>query len=765
MLLKKMLRDMKHNKTQFISIFLMAFLGVFVYSGIGGEWYGLYKTSSGYYEATNLADVWIYGKNFTKEDAASVSKAPGVRQVQRRLSLDAVAHLSNSPSVKLHIIEDNSISKFLLSSGEDFSAASDGIWLDELFAQARHLKSGDTITLSVLGRNIQKKILGTILSPEYVFATGANDIVPNHSNFGFAYLSAAALPKGLDIPFTDLLVKTEPISSQATEAQSASALENRIDSALKGRYSVYLNRENFLSYSMFSDEIQQHKAMGSVFPVVFLAIALLTILTTMTRLVNSQRTQLGTLKALGFQNKAILFHYISYGFWLSLAGAVLGVLLGPLTLPRLFYGALKTTYTLPEWKPEMPPEIFIMALLTVLMCCLTTYLACRSNLKDSPSQTLRPKAPKEMRQGKRDYTRLWTRLGFNLQWNLRDMGRNKVRSIMAVAGALGCSALLVCAFGMQDSLDDVLQWQYKDLNRFTTKLSLAENLSSDTVDSVLAQTDGEALMEGAVEIKANGVKKSGELLVTDKVSLIKYTDPQRNFMELPPDTISISYKMSRLLGVTRGDTVSWHVYGQEEWVTGKIGAVYRSPVSQGITLSKELYEKLGFHFVPTAVVTNRLIDTLPPGVESQWSARALTESYETMTEAMSIMVYVLILAAALLAIVVLYNLGVLAFTERLRELATLKVMGFQSGKIRNLLLTQNIWLSAAGILLGIPCGKWLIDFMLSFMGDSFDMMCRLTIFNVAVSSAITCLLSIAVSFLFTGKIKRIDMVSSLKGVE
>ncbi|OPX44431.1 outer membrane-specific lipoprotein transporter subunit LolC [Ruminiclostridium hungatei] len=757
MLLKKMLRDMKNHKTQFISIFLMAFLGVFVYSGIGGEWYGLYKTSSGYYEDTNLADVWIYGNNFSKEDAASVSRVAGVRQVQRRLSLDAVADFDNSPSIKLHIIEDNSVSKFLPVSGENFSSASDGIWLDDLFARAKHLKSGDSITLSVLGKKLQKKILGTILSPEYVFATGANDIVPNHNNFGFAYLSAAALPKGINIPFTDLLVKTDSLS--------APSLESSIDNALKGRYSVYLNRDDFLSYSMFSDEIQQHKAMGSVFPAVFLSIALLTILTTMTRLVNSQRTQLGTLKALGFRNKAILFHYIAYGFWLSLAGTVLGVILGPLALPRLFYGAMKTTYTLPEWKPAIPPEIFIMALLTVLMCCLTTYLACRSNLKDTPSQALRPKAPKEMKQRARDYTPVWTRLGFNLQWNLRDMARNKVRSVMAVAGALGCSALLVCAFGMQDSLDDVVQWQYKDLNRFSTKLSLAENISRDTLDSVLSQTDGEALMEGAVEIKANGRRKPGELLVTDKVSLIKYTDPGRNYMELPSDMISISYKMSRLLGVKQGDTVSWHVYGQEKWITGKIGAVYRSPVSQGITLTREMYEKLGFSFAPTAVVTNRQIDTLPTGAESIWSDRDLTESYETMTEAMSIMVYVLILAAAILAIVVLYNLGVLSFTERLRELATLKVMGFQSGKIRRLLLTQNIWLSITGVIFGIPCGKWLIDFMLSFMGDSFDMMCRLTVLNVVVSSVITCLLSIAVSFLFTGKIKRIDMVSSLKGVE
>ncbi|MDF2986712.1 MAG: transporter permease protein [Eubacterium sp.] len=757
MLFKKMLRDMNHNKTQFISIFIMAFLGVFIYSGVGGEWVGLQKTSNTYYDTTNFANVWIYGKNFSENNAEAVSKVEGVSQVQRRLSLDAVGEFDNSPGLKLHFVEKNNISKCYIISGQDFSEDSDGIWLDDMFARAKGLEPGETITLSVLGTKFEKKIMGTILSPEYVFAAGGNDIVPNHSNFGFGYLPAKAFPKGMDIFYTELLVET----GRTPDAR----LENDIAAALSGHYSVYLDRKNFPSYSMFYEEIQQHKAMGSVFPIVFLVIALLTILTTMTRMVNNQRTQIGTLKALGFKKRKILFHYISYGFWLSLSGALLGAVVGPLTLPNLFYGALKTTYTLPEWKPAISPVFFVMAMLTVLVCTFATYMACRSNLLDTPSQTLRPKAPKVMKQGGYENTALWAKLGFSTQWNLRDISRSKIRSAMAVVGVLGCSALLVCAFGMQDSLDDVITWQYSDINQFSTKLSLSEKVSEQNIDKILSQTEGQALMEGAVEIKANDIKKTGELAVTDNVSLIRHTSPQRDFMELPSDKISISYKMSKLLGVKTGDEISWHIYGQEKWVTGKIGAIYRSPVSQGITLSKELFEKLGFTFAPTSIVTMQVVDKLPDGVESKWSKADLTESYETMTEAMNIMVYILIIAAALLAVVVLYNLGVLSFTERQRELATLKVIGFQSNKIRHLLLTQNIWLTAVGIVMGIPCGKWLIDYMMSFMGDSFDMMSIVTALTIVVSTVITFVVSVVVNLMFSGKIRRIDMVSSLKGVE
>ena len=756
MLFKKMLKDMKNNKTQFISIFLMAFLGVFIYSGIGGEWYGLQQLSNKFYRDTNLADVWVYGNGFSRKDVAAVLKVKGVTQVQRRLSIDAVAEFDSKPDIKLYFLEENNISKLHLVTGESFSLHKDGIWLDDMFARARKLKAGDNINISVFGVELEKKILGTVLSPEHVFAPGGNDIIPNHANYGFAYLSPVALPKGMEILYPELLLTTDRTPD--------TALENDISTALNRHYSVYIDRSNNQSYSMLYNEIQQHKAMGSVFPIVFLAIALLTILTTMTRMVNNQRTQIGTLKALGFHRRSILFHYISYGFWLSLAGALLGAITGPISLPRLFYIPMQTTYTLPEWKPSISPSFLLMALLTVALCTFASYMACRSNLKDTPSQTLRPKAPKEIKGAARSKALL--KLGFNTQWNLRDISRSKLRSTMAIVGVLGCSALLVCAFGMKDSLDDVIKWQYRDINRFNTKLSLSKSVSEGTAAKVLQQTHGEALQEGVVEVKFNGVRKSGELLVTDKVTLIKHTDPSRSFIELPLDKISISYKLANLLGAKEGDEITWHLYGQERWITCEIGAVYRSPISQGITLSRELYEKLGFKFTPTAIVTQQNFgEALPEGVDSKWSSEDLTKSYKTMTEAMNIMIYSLILAAALLAIVVLYNLGVLSFTERERELATLKVIGFQSKNIRKLLLTQSIWFTAAGIIMGIPTGRWLINYMLEFMGDSFDMMCRISVLNVFISSAITFFLSVLVNFMFTGKIKRIDMVSSLKGVE
>lgn len=758
MLFRKMLRDMKLNKTQFIAIFLMSFLGVFIYAGISSEWYGLQTTVNKYYEQTNLANAWIYGKNITQENVSAVSKLEGVTEVQRRLTLNSIADYDNSPTLTLHFVEDYKISKCLLVDGEEFSLDKDGIWLDSLFADAKGIKVGDTIAFTMNEITLEKKVLGTVKNPEKVYSASNDDMIPNHANYGFGYLSHKAFPDIMPIFYTEILITT-------TESVDDVKLEEAIDTALGGQYSVFLSRKNMESYAMFESEISEHKAMGDIFPIAFLIIAMLSLLTTMARMVNNQRTQIGTLKAIGFKNRRILFHYVSYGLWLSLAGAIAGAVVGPLTLPYLFYGPMQSLFTLPKWQPNVSISIILMAAASIAICTLTTYFACRSVLKDTPSQTLRPKVPKVMKQGLLEKSRFWSKIGFNAQWNLRDVFRSKVRSSMAIVGVLGCTALLVCAFGMQDSLDDIPTWNYHDLSRFETKLALSETITEKQVNSILNQYNGEALIEGAIEMKANGIKKSGELLVTDQVTLIRYQDANRNYIDLPDEGISISYKMAEFLKLKVGDEFSWHIYGEEKWITSKVEAIYRNPISQGITLSRNEYEKLGYRSMPTSIITSETINGEIDGVAKIWTIKDLTESYKTMTEAMSVLIYVLIIAAAVLAVVVLYNLGVLSFTERQRELATLKVIGFKTKKIRQLLLSQNMWLTAVGIIIGIPMGRWLIDYIFVYMRKSFDIMTVITTSSYIYSIVGTFLLSVLVNRMFSSKVKSIDMVSSLKGVE
>lgn len=761
MLFRKMLRDMKLNKAQFISIFLMTFIGIFIYCGVAAEWSGLTKTLDTYYQETNFANAWIYGNGFSETEANAAAKVDSVTGVERRLTIEGMGDFEHKPTVKLHFIEDYRISTFYLKEGEDFSANKDGIWLDSLFAKANGLGVGNNITVMIDGLSITKEIKGLVFSPEYVYSAGGDDVIPVRKNYGYAFLSSEAFPNNIPIVYTELLI--------TTDREVNAKLEEEMEEALKGKYSVFLSRSNLRSHMQFSEEIKEHKAMGRVFPILFLAVAILTMITTMIRLVNNQRTQIGILKAIGFSGKRILLHYVSYGLWLSIAGAVLGLILGPITLPYLFYGPMKTAYTLPEWKPFFSYQLVLMALLVIVCCTLATLLACRDVLKETPTESLRPKSPK-VNKYKSDKYGFWNRLGFDTQWNLRDVFRCKGRSIMAVTGILGCSALLICAFGMQDTFNYLVKWNYGIINRYETIISLEDTAVEEQTATLVNRFHGETIQEGAVELRSKDIKRSGELLITDQVSLIHFVDPERNEIILPTDQISISYKMAEVLKVGIGDTIEWHRFGEEKWNSSVIGAIYRTPFTQGISMSRNYYEELGYEYLPTSILTaedvsSKISAREDQGISKVQNKEMLIESYNSLSEAMDVFVYVLLIAAAILAAVVIYNLGILSFTERQRELSTLKVIGFGTKKLRNLLLKQNTWLTLAGILPGIPIGRLILNYIFSFVGDVFDFMIIVDFTSYLYTVAGTLLISTLVNRFFSGRVKKLDMVSSLKGVE
>lgn len=759
MLFKKMLRDMGRHKTQFVSIFIMAFLAVFIYTGVGGEWIGLVHSSDDFYKATNLADVWVYGNNFSDEQEEAVSEVEGVKSVERRLVLDATADFDNNPNIAMHFVEKNQISKLYLVEGEEFDVNdSEGIWLDKRFCDAKNLSLGETITLTVNGYKIDKEIKGVIYSSEYLYRSDTEGITPDFSANGYAYLSYKAFPVPEGLVYSTLLIKTD-------DNVNMDQLEESVSDALDGKYSVFLERKNHPSVNMFANEIEQHRMMGDIFPVVFLAIALLTMMTTMTRMVTAQRIQIGTLKALGFKKGVILRHYISYGFWLSLAGAVLGAIVGPLTLPHLFYPSMSGFYTLPEWKSAFDISFVLMSGIVVVSCTLVTYLVCRRLLGDMPAKTLRPKAPKVTRHGLLERTRLWQKLGFNSWWNVRDASRNKIRSLMAIVGVFGCTALLVCAFGMYNGMEGLKVWQYEEINQFESKLTVEETATDEQIMNAKEAVSGELVMEDSVEIRANDRKKTASLTVTDQVTLITPTDKNRNAITLPADGISLTYKMAESLGVHKGDVIEWHIYGDDEWIESTVAEIYREPVNQGISMSREHFEDLGYQFMATGILSPEKVEEHFPGISSILSNQDMMESWEELTGAMMTMVYILILAACTLSIIVLYNLGLLSFTEMEREMATLKVMGLKTRKLRGLLLTQNIWFSIIGFAVGVPGGLVLVEVMVSSSGESFDFPVGLDLFNFLLSFAITFGLSILVNLLFSKKIKRLNMVEVLKGVE
>ena len=572
---------------------------------------------------------------------------------------------------------------------------------------------------------------------------------------GFAYLSYEAFPLS-DVPYNVLLVDFDG---------SAGNYNDLLSDKLDGDYNSFVEKSENPSVSQFSEEIDQHKMMGDIFPVVFILIALLILLTTMTRIIAHQRTQIGILKAVGYTNKSIIFHYVSYGFWLVLAGAILGLIIGPLTLPNLFYPSMSATYILPEWKPAWSMNFVYVAIIMVVMSLLVSYFAVRSISSENPADTIRPKVPKISSSGFIEKTSIWKRFSFNVRWNYRDAKRNKFRALMTIVGVMGCATLLVSAFGMYDGMHDLKEWEYSQINHYDSKLIVNDNASISSINNIADEVNGDKLMESAIEIESGNAKKSGSLLVLNGTNLVTPTDYDRNEIKIGNDEISISQKMADLLGVGVGDTVKWHIMGSDKWVSTKIDKIHADPISQGFIMSSDKLDALDLNYTPTSIVTSEHVDKNYSDIKAVNSMNDMTTSWDEMTESMMLLVYILIFFACLLAVVVLYNLGLLSFTEIEREIATLKVLGFKTGSLRRLLLTQNLWFTAIGFVLGLPLGYYILDIMWQSSGDSFYILPSISLSNFLLTAVITFVLSILVNLLFSRKIKKLDMVESLKGVE
>ncbi|AGN16024.1 ABC transporter permease [Methanobrevibacter sp. AbM4] len=752
MLYKKLIRDLSSHKLQFIAIFLMVFLAVFIYVGIGSEAFGFDQEVKSYYNETNMANVWLYGDSFNSVSVDKINNMSSVEGVERQLSLTAKGNMSYDPDVDLRFVENNSVAKYYPITGSKLNLSDeDGIWLDDKFAKAHNLKVGDNITLKFNGTEITKTIRGTGYSPEYVFEVPTKSIVPDYRTQGFGYLSHEAFP--YDIQYNTILIKTD---------ENTSKFHNDLDDVMDD-YNTFLSIENHGSHKTIISEIDQHMMMADMFPIIFVVVALLILLTTMARIITNQRTIIGTLKSLGFSNRKLIFHYLSYPLVLTIIGSVLGYILGPLLLPLLFYPSMSEFYSLPYWGPGFDISFIEVPIAIIVLSVLFALMAIYSITRESPADALEPKAPKISKLRFINKTNLWQKLSFNLKWNIRDINRSKVRSFVTVVGILGCTVLLICGFGMNDGMYELEHWQFTGINHYNSQIVLEDNASSSQIDSIAEKYNGTKVMTSNIEIKHNGIEKTTTLQSYNATGIITPNNQYENQIPYDNNSVLLSIKSAELLDVGVGDKIQWHIYGQDKWVNSTVTGISADSSTQGLVMTPHKLDELGINFTPSTVVSyDRNIDENLTGISTVNHVDNLERSWNELTGVFYLIVGVLLVFSIVLAIIILYSLGMLSFIESERSFATLKVIGFKSKAIQKIFLTKNLFLSIIGFIIGVPLGLYVLRLMLDTAGENYYYPNTYSPLSIVYSFVIVIFVSLAVNLLLSRRIKRIDMVQSLK---
>lgn len=792
MLKKKMIRDVLQNKSQFITIFLMVLIGVMVYVGIESYMDGMINAADKFYSENNLQDLNVMGNNLTKEDLEKIKTLNNVTDAERKLVVTGIDADDNDKTYLISFIESNNISKFYVINGEEFDVNKKGVWVDNFYAEKNNLNVGDTIKIQYDSFILEEKILGLINVPDHIYdVKDESELVPNRNVFGFVYLSYNEIPENYikSMVMENLQINDEKLIDQyikdfnyknyipynyimvdVDSKDNVNNVKNDIEDNVKDALAI-IKIEDTSSYLMYQGEIDEGASYVGIFSGLFLFIALLSVITTMTRVVKKQKLQIGTLKALGFKNYKISLHYISYGFLVSLIASIFGIFLGRFFIGNVFLGLEMSFFEVPNGVPIVNKFSYIVALAVVLVVSFITYLTCRKELKKIPAESLRKELPK-VKNGSLNITTkgLFKNLSFSSKWNLRDIIRNKFRTITGVVGIVGCCTLIVCAFGMLNSMNYFIKLQFEDLYNFDYKLTLKENLDNENLlklEEIYGDSTSETL---GIEIKdKNGERKSNTIFVTDAKDLVRFQDKNDKFINIDShDGIYITNKLALNEGYKIGDVIVWHIYGDQTYYESKIVGFNKDPQNQNITMTRQYLESLNIKYKPDSLYTNYDLKNIKQvgNVELIQDISSLKESMESMLSTMKKMIMLIICFAILLGAIIIYNMGILSYSEKQYQFSTLKVLGFKDKKIRKIFVQQNIWITFLSILIGLPSGYYLTSWLFkACLDDNFDFGVHINISTYLVATIGTFLVSYLVSKRLSKKINKIDMVSSLKGNE
>ena len=807
MLFLKMLRDVRKNFSQFLMIFLMVLLGTAACSGIDGYIQGMQSAVDRFYEEGKLQDLNIRGV-LSEEDLKKVSEFDGVQKAEGKLVAKGqvlnILKAKNEPSeqsqttvntgtnnsnqktetqkndgqnkeyehykLELNLLHSNEIAKFTVEQGEGFAASSDKIWIDAYFAKKNQLKVNDEIVFKYLGKTFKKSIAGIVYIPDHVYVSkSSSEILPDNLKYAYAFMDYQKLMSEFNQPgLSNIKTIYSQIMVKVKEVERTDNVKSEIQDYFKKRAVVTKMREE-PSVKVLQGEIDETSSIIGIFTGFFILISILSVATTMTRLISRDRTKIGTLKALGFSNAKIFWHYISYGVYLSVLGGLAGIIVGSLMISKFFMSNAMRFFEVPNCNPVLTTMSIIVYICLTISIAITCYLATRQIIKQNTTEILRPEQPKiNSRKMRFTTSGNFAKLSFTSRWNLRDMLRNRGRMITTIVGISGAIALVVMAFGVYTSMNNFIETEINMINNFENTAMIDADKAETADMKKIADTFTNNSEQKYIELvdKNNQSYLTTNLFIDNSGGAIKFLNEQRETTELDNTGVNISRKIATEHGLRIGDTIRWRNVGDTKIYEAKITKLIVKQQTQNLTITKDFYERVGEKYTPTTfyLSDNDLAknEELTKYLNIQ-SKAVMTDNLKQMLKTILNTLAVLLSLAIFLGIVVFYNMGILSFCEQEIQFATMKVIGFSSAKLSKIFTWQNIFITILSGLIGLPLGLIFTNYIYQVsVDDAYDIQTFIPWTVLVLSMLGTLILSVILSRFLAVKIRRIDMVKALK---
>ena len=814
-LLKHIFMKIKDNYKRFLSLICMAFLGVGFYAGIQSSSPDMLKTLDNFYDENNVYDISVISNvGLTEDDLLKLSKIKNVELAINIQEKDTYLEIEENNYV-VKLIEYNSQMNNVYIKEGRLPKNNNEVSVDNALLENNNLKLGDNITID--GKKYS--IVGNVISPLYFSAERPNSNLGSGKVDYYIYVYNGSLDLEA---YSNIYITVKRAKKYLTNSDSYKKLINNVKNGIdlikdkqqdirydklysdiietSETYGISIDESKFIkpkwyiydrldntSYKELINASDNLKKIGNIFPIIFFAISVLVSLISMMRMIEEDRVENGTLKSLGYNSFHITLKYVIYSLLATTIGSSIGAIFGSYIIPSVIWNIYKKIFFIPKFIYLLKSDYNALGLWICILCiCGTSVIVCIKNLREVPANLMRPKAPKS---GKKILLErinfIWKKLKFSDKITIRNIFRYKSRVITTILGIAGCTALILAGFGLKDSIKDVTDFQFNNIIKYDKMLMTNESINQIDIEKELLNDDK---VENFTNVNTQNIKvlfneeQEVTMITPDDFNSISKSisliDSKTNNIidNISDNSCIISEKTAKLLDIDVGDKISLLDNDNNKYDI-KVSYIIKNYINQYLYINKNTYNNLFKDYkINSILISLKDEDKNSKEFDKKYISNgyALTivdnddikSSMNDMLGSIDSIVAILIIAAASLAFVVLYNLSNINISERKREIATLKVLGFYPSEVDKYINRETVLLTILGIGIGLLFGSYLSHFIISTCEPDYIMFDRhVYTLSYFYSLFITVIFTIIVTIVTHFNLKKINMITSLKNVE
>ncbi len=815
-LLKHIFMKIKDNYKRFLSLICMAFLGVGFYAGIQSSSPDMLKTLDNFYDENNVYDISVISNvGLTEDDLLKLSKIKNVELAINIQEKDTYLEIEENNYVVKLIGYNSQMNNVYIKEGR-LPKNNNEVSVDNALLENNNLKLGDNITID--GKKYS--IVGNVISPLYFSAERPNSNLGSGKVDYYIYVYNGSLDLEA---YSNIYITVKGAKKYLTNSDSYKKLINNVKKDIdlikdkqqdirydelysdiietSEMYGISIDESNFIkpkwyiydrldntSYKELINASDNLKKIGNIFPIIFFAISVLVSLISMMRMIEEDRVENGTLKSLGYNSFHITLKYVIYSLLATTIGSSVGAIFGSYMIPSVIWNIYKKIFFIPKFIYLLKSDYNALGLWICILCiCGTSVIVCIKNLREVPANLMRPKAPKS---GKKILLErinfIWKKLKFSDKITIRNIFRYKSRVITTVLGIAGCTSLILAGFGLKDSIKDVTDFQFNNIIKYDKLLMTNESINQIDIEKELLNDDKVENFTNVntqnIKVLFNDEEQEVTMITPDDFNSISKSisliDLKTNNIidNISDNSCIISEKTAKLLDIDVGDKISLLDNDNNKYDIN-VSYIIKNYINQYLYINKNTYNNLFNNYkINSVLISLKDKDKNSKEFDKKYISNgyALTivdnddmkNSMNDMLGSIDSIVAILIIAAASLAFVVLYNLSNINISERKREIATLKVLGFYPSEVDKYINRETVLLTILGIVIGLLFGSYLSHFIISTCEPDYIMFDRhVYTLSYFYSLFITVIFTIIVTIVTHFNLKKINMVTSLKNVE